>query len=366
MEELNFNKVIELCGINIVDFNNKKKQCLFNMELSEKPLDELHQSRYYEDIKLFSHFYYTMINSEYFLSVENICRHLDITRKTFNLDVDPLLDRMVLPCKDELDTKSYIKNYVYENYYLDSYGNNFKYVESVEMADKLRKKVLYSSNSYKKYLEKHMSVDDAKVRVPVFVPKSIVNTLLEKNPKKDKSMIIYELFNKYVESEKDKILECKEKFIMNYDMMIDTAYNTKYKETIRTKEGMTTLEEKKDLSTFKSINSLKVIFGYFYELEVMRDVEYMSSYYLSFSYRINLEKNKKPSRRLVLTKAFMSEMFKLSLDETYKYHKSRKFVSDIPDRTDYYSSYVMIDQSYVAIEHKNYDNLRNSFLKFIG
>ncbi|HFC9206687.1 TPA: hypothetical protein ACF0PM_002146 [Clostridium perfringens] len=327
---LNFNDIVESLNL---DLNILEKVALNSfefLETSDKSSSEdatklqfnndiqSYKNDYIDSVDILSEYYYEKIfNKGFCISVEDIATNLDVSLSTVTTLIIPKLDRIELPTnnpsiKFHSKIKSHIKNNLMQKHFTITAPDKSKIlldfssdgISRKYFSDRFRKKVLYSMDSYVKFLEDTLYLVNDKMKLYLeFELDKLMDhidaTTLFKN---DTELINYFtlVFNRAIISDSTK---GEYSNISNYLNIKDYIYSS-LNPFAKSKNSDTDL-------CFKSANSLKVIFNKIYLTEILREIEKIENA-LIFSFKV--DNSKKPFKRYLMSKKFLVSKFEKSLD----------------------------------------------------
>lgn len=252
------------------------------------------------------YYYEKIFYEDYFLSVEDIAKNLDLSIRFVMNDIVEKLDRIEFPAEEFIDIKRSMKNIIYFNlsdktkkdkniYTSTKYSHEFL-KKKVKVL--YRKKVLYSKESYIKFLKEHMKLLENSTLIQLPLEDEWIKKTRSKLLKDDKindKVFIGLLFDKFLEKNKIEIEKYKANEIFDFKSLLENRFEN---------------NEKRELSDFKSMNSLKVFFDKVYEVEVLRSIENSN---ISFKFNLDLG-GKKNIKRYILNSEFIVKKVKESLN----------------------------------------------------
>lgn len=257
------------------------------------------------------YYYKKIFYEDFYISIEDIAKHLEVSIRFVMNDIINKLDRIEFPSEEFVDIKSSIKNVIFlnigdsskkgKNIYTSTKYSNEILKERVKVL--YRKKVLYSKESYIKFLKEHMKLLENNILINLSLEKEWIENIkvrLIKDKKVTNRIFINLLFNNFMKKIKEKY---KANDIFDFNALIENRFGDS--------------QEKRELTDFKSMNSLKVFFDkvkvFFdkvYETEVTRAIE-KSDY--SFEFNLDLGR-KKNIKRYILNSEFLLEKVKESFN----------------------------------------------------
>lgn len=285
------------------------------------------------------YYYEKIFYDDYFLSVEDIAKNLNLSIRFVMNDIVEKLDRIEFPAEEFINIKRSMKNIIYLNLSDKTKKDKNIYTSTKYSYEFLknkvkvlyRKKVLYSKESYIKFLKEHMELLESSTLIQLILEKEWVektkSRLLKDYKIKDK-VFIGLLFDKFLEKNKIEIEKYKANEIFDFKSLLENRFEN---------------NEKRELSDFKSINSLKVFFDKVYEVEVLRAIENSN---ISFKFNLDLG-GKKNIKRYILNSEFIVKKVKESLN----YNKKND------DKKSENSFEVKIPTSYLLNQYNNNINL---------
>lgn len=334
INDLNLERILELENtIKDIKKNDSKYNELEKMEIGIE---------YSKAIEKINKFYFEKIFKENFcLSIEDIAKHLDLSIRFIMNDIINKLDRIEFP-NSEFEIKKIIKSNLY--YELNS---SKKEILGVTITDELkekfkelyRKKVLYSKNSYIKFLEEHMDLVEDNLLIKLEIDKNWIKEIrvkLKIDEKRKDYIIIESLFKKFLEKNKKEIEKYKANEIFDFKFLVERRFNIE------------NLKKDRELTDFKSINSLKVLFDKTYDLEVLREIKKAPN---DFEFNLNLG-GKKKIKRYILNSNFIIDKMK----ENFNLNSNKNNESEVYE--------VKIPRSYYYKKYGNTDKVVNEFKKF--
>lgn len=253
------------------------------------------------------YYYKKIFYEDFFISIEEIAKHLDVSIRFVMNDIIDKLDRIEFPSEEFIDIKSSMKNVIFlnigdsskkgKNIYTSTKYSNEILKEKVKVL--YRKKVLYSKESYIKFLKEHMKLLENNILINLSLEKEWIENIkvrLIKDKKVTNRTFINLLFNNFMKKNKREIEKYKANDIFDFNALIENRFGDS--------------QEKRELTDFKSMNSLKVFFDKVYETEVTRAIE-KSDY--SFEFNLDLGR-KKNIKRYILNSEFLLEKVKESFN----------------------------------------------------
>ncbi|ELC8368407.1 hypothetical protein [Clostridium perfringens] len=253
------------------------------------------------------YYYKKIFYEDFYISIEDIAKHLDVSIRFVMNDIIDKLDRIEFPSEEFIDIKSSMKNVIFlnigdsskkgKNIYTSTKYSNEILKEKVKVL--YRKKVLYSKESYIKFLKEHMKLLENNILINLSLEKEWIENIkvrLIKDKKVTNRTFINLLFNNFMKKNKREIEKYKANDIFDFNALIENRFGDS--------------QEKRELTDFKSMNSLKVFFDKVYETEVTRAIE-KSDY--SFEFNLDLGR-KKNIKRYILNSEFLLEKVKESFN----------------------------------------------------
>ena len=256
--------------------------------------------------KIGQYYYKKIFYEDYFISIEDIAKNLDVSIRFVMNDIINKLDRIEFPGEDFIDIKSNMKNVIYLNIEDSSKkGKNIytstKYNDDIlkeKIRSLYRKKVLYSKESYIRFLKDHMQLLDNSILINLPLEESWVNNIklkLLKDKEMDNKTFIKLLFDKFLKKNKREVDKYKANEIFNFNSLIENRFENK---------------DKIEYTDFKSMSSLKIFFDKVYEVEVIRAIKNSK---ISFEFNLDLG-GKKNIKRYILNSEFLVNKVKESFN----------------------------------------------------
>lgn len=285
LEELNISEEILMEGYNKLlaakSTEEKLGLILYNIQLNE-------------DIN--KYYFNKIFNDNYCISIEDIAKHLDVTIRFVMQNIVENLDRIEFPNKEYAFVKKFMKMGLRS--ILNDSRN--KYIYEVKITEKLkqqisnnyRKKVLYSMESYLKFLQNHMELIQNNTTICLELDENYVNKINQLDISNYEFMKIK--FEEFIENNKSKSSYDSSNVIFDFKKLIHNRF------------GIDINDEDKYLSDFKSTNSLKVLFNKVYDIEVQRELD---SADINFEFNLNIG-SKKKIKRYLLSSEFLVEKVK--------------------------------------------------------
>lgn len=285
LEELNISEEILIEGYNKLlaakSTEEKLGLILYNIQLNE-------------DIN--KYYFNKIFNENYCISIEDIAKHLDVTIRFVMQNIVENLDRIEFPNKEYAFVKKFMKMGL-RSVLNDSRNKN---IYGMEITDKLkqqissnyRKKVLYSMESYLKFLQNHMELIQNNITICLELDEDYVNEINQLDISNYEFIKIK--FEEFIENNKSKSSYDSSNAIFDFKKLIDNRF------------GIDINDEDKYLSDFKSTNSLKVLFNKVYDIEVQRE---LNSADINFEFNLNIG-SKKKIKRYLLSSEFLVEKVK--------------------------------------------------------
>ena len=285
LEELNISEEILIEGYNKLlaakSTEEKLGLILCNIQLNE-------------DIN--KYYFNKIFNENYCISIEDIAKHLDVTIRFVMQNIVENLDRIEFPNKEYAFVKKFMKMGLRS--ILNDSRN--KYIYEVKITEKLkqqisnnyRKKVLYSMESYLKFLQNHMELIQNNTTICLELDENYVNKINQLDISNYEFIKIK--FEEFIENNKSKSSYDSSNVIFDFKKLIHYRF------------GIYINDEDKYLSDFKSTNSLKVLFNKVYDIEVQRELD---SADINFEFNLNIG-SKKKIKRYLLSSEFLVEKVK--------------------------------------------------------
>ncbi|MDK0767030.1 hypothetical protein P5E81_14565 [Clostridium perfringens] len=285
LEELNISEEILIEGYNKLlaakSTEEKLGLILYNIQLNE-------------DIN--KYYFNKIFNENYCISIEDIAKHLDVTIRFVMQNIVENLDRIEFPNKEYAFVKKFMKmglRYILnDSRNKNIYGMKITEKLKQQISNNYRKKVLYSMESYLKFLQNHMELIQNNTTICLELDENYVNEINQLDISNYEFMKIK--FEEFIENNKSKSSYNSSNVIFDFKKLIHNRF------------GIDINDEDKYLSDFKSTNSLKVLFNKVYDIEVQRELD---SADINFEFNLNIG-SKKKIKRYLLSSEFLVEKVK--------------------------------------------------------
>lgn len=285
LEELNISKEILIEGYNKLlaakSTEEKLGLILYNIQLNE-------------DIN--KYYFNKIFNENYCISIEDIAKHLDVTIRFVMQNIVENLDRIEFPNKEYAFVKKFMKmglrSILNDSRNKNIYGMKITDKLKQQISSNYRKKVLYSMESYLKFLQNHMELIQNNTTICLELDEDYVNEINQLDISNYEFIKIK--FEEFIENNKTKSSYDSSNIIFDFKKLIDNRF------------GIDINDEDKYLSDFKSTNSLKVLFNKVYDIEVQRELD---SADINFEFNLNIG-SKKKIKRYLLSSEFLVEKVK--------------------------------------------------------
>lgn len=302
LEELNISEEILIEGYNKLlaakSTEEKLGLILYNIQLNE-------------DIN--KYYFNKIFNENYCISIEDIAKHLDVTIRFVMQNIVENLDRIEFPNKEYAFVKKFMKmglRYILnDSRNKNIYGMKITEKLKQQISNNYRKKVLYSMESYLKFLQNHMELIQNNTTICLELDENYVNEINQLDISNYEFMKIK--FEEFIENNKSKLSYDSSNVIFDFKKLIHNRF------------GIDINDEDKYLSDFKSTNSLKVLFNKVYDIEVQRELD---SADINFEFNLNIG-SKKKIKRYLLSSEFLVEKVKENFlnKEDIKYETKYNF-----------------------------------------
>lgn len=285
LEELNISEEILIEGYNKLlaakSTEEKLGLILYNIQLNE-------------DIN--KYYFNKIFNENYCISIEDIAKHLDVTIRFVMQNIVENLDRIEFPNKEYAFVKKFMKmglrSILNDSRNKNIYGMKITDKLKKQISSNYRKKVLYSMESYLKFLQNHMELIQNNTTICLELDEDYVNKINQLDISNYEFMKIK--FEEFIENNKSKSSYDSSNVIFDFKKLIHNRF------------GIDINDEDKYLSDFKSTNSLKVLFNKVYDIEVQRELD---SADINFEFNLNIG-SKKKIKRYLLSSEFLVEKVK--------------------------------------------------------
>ncbi|UBL00776.1 hypothetical protein KLF26_16360 (plasmid) [Clostridium perfringens] len=285
LEELNISEEILIEGYNKLlaakSTEEKLGLILYNIQLNE-------------DIN--KYYFNKIFNENYCISIEDIAKHLDVTIRFVMQNIVEYLDRIEFPNKEYAFVKKFMKmglrSTLNDSRNKNIYGMKITDKLKQQISSNYRKKVLYSMESYLKFLQNHMELIQNNTTVCLELDENYVNKINQLDISNYEFIKIK--FEEFIENNKSKLSYDSSNVIFDFKKLIHNRF------------GIDINDEDKYLSDFKSTNSLKVLFNKVYDIEVQRELD---SADINFEFNLNIG-SKKKIKRYLLSSDFLVEKVK--------------------------------------------------------
>ncbi|MDK0681477.1 hypothetical protein P5E76_15955 [Clostridium perfringens] len=285
LEELNISEEILMEGYNKLlaakSTEEKLGLILYNIQLNE-------------DIN--KYYFNKIFNENYCISIEDIAKHLDVTIRFVMQNIVENLDRIEFPNKEYAFVKKFMKmglrSVLNDSRNKNIYGMKITDKLKQQISNNYRKKVLYSMESYLKFLQNHMELIQNNTTICLELDEDYVNKINQLDISNYEFMKIK--FEEFIENNKSKSSYDSSNVIFDFKKLIHNRF------------GIDINDEDKYLSDFKSTNSLKVLFNKVYDIEVQRELD---SADINFEFNLNIG-SKKKIKRYLLSSEFLVEKVK--------------------------------------------------------
>ncbi|MDK0695964.1 hypothetical protein P5E93_15270 [Clostridium perfringens] len=285
LEELNISEEILIEGYNKLlaakSTEEKLGLILYNIQLNE-------------DIN--KYYFNKIFNENYCISIEDIAKHLDVTIRFVMQNIVENLDRIEFPNKEYAFVKKFMKmglrSILNDSRNKNIYGMKITDKLKQQISSNYRKKVLYSMESYLKFLQNHMELIQNNTTICLELDENYVNEINQLDISNYEFIKIK--FEEFIENNKSKSSYDSSNVIFDFKKLIHNRF------------GLNINDEDKHLSDFKSTNSLKVLFNKVYDIEVQRELE---SADINFEFNLDIG-SKKKIKRYLLSSDFLVEKVK--------------------------------------------------------
>lgn len=285
LEELNISEEILIEGYNKLlaakSTEEKLGLILYNIQLNE-------------DIN--KYYFNKIFNENYCISIEDIAKHLDVTIRFVMQNIVENLDRIEFPNKEYAFVKKFMKmglrSILNDSRNKNIYGMKITDKLKQQISSNYRKKVLYSMESYLKFLQNHIELIQNNTTICLELDEDYVNEINQLDISNYEFMKIK--FEEFIENNKSKSSYDSSNVIFDFKKLIHNRF------------GIDINDEDKYLSDFKSTNSLKVLFNKVYDIEVQRELD---SADINFEFNLNIG-SKKKIKRYLLSSEFLVEKVK--------------------------------------------------------
>ncbi|WP_195972514.1 hypothetical protein [Clostridium thermobutyricum] len=274
-------------------------------------LDDLHKYNLeylYISGKIIEIYTNEIFNNKYIISVESIIKNLDVSISYFNTMISKNLSKLHLPPGKYLIRnllKDYMHNLNNTNKIKDITGAlDDIYINSNILTSLLRKKVLYSIDSYIKYLKNNMILISQNINVKIPLSQNEINIIEKKfNCKSDEELDkIYKNISKnFIKHNKQIIENCDIEEFFEFEKYVEKNFN------------IISPNYKGVSKNFRSRNYLKTIYEVTYENEVDRIVESSPTSVRIFELRS--KDNNKPRKRFMLSTQYIKNKFNETIEK---------------------------------------------------
>lgn len=286
------------------NLNNKVKSLdLLIAELSD--VNEQYNELCY---KLIQFYLNELLKNRYIVSVESIVKNLDISISYFNLNISKHLDRIHLP-PSKYKVRTLLKEYIHDLNKCNKIKNIIGSNEDIKLdpqliASLLKKKVLYSIDSYADYLEQNMILIARNINLKIPLSETETIKILEyfKCTETELNSCYKNIKKTFLKANTDKIKNAKPIESFNF---IKYAYKT---------FDIFSSECLHNSKNFRSRNYFKTIYNVIYETEVDRLIESSPVSVRVFELKTLDNKNLKTRKRFMISPTFIKTKFEEILE----------------------------------------------------